>query len=71
MSKQRERESFHEVSEVRSKPLLLFIEWNGRKPFPLYVPPQASLVGEEQVVGVVHARKGEGEGEGIRKYSFI
>ena len=69
MTKQRERDSFHEVSEARSKPLPLFIEWkvNGRKPFPLFVPPRASLVGDEQLTGVVRARKGEGGGEGIRK----
>ena len=71
MSKQRERDSFHKVSEARSKPLSLFIEWkvNRGESLPLFVPPQASWVGEEQATGVVIARKGGGEG--IRRYSII
>ena len=74
MSKQRERDSFPEVSEARLKPLSLFIEWkiNGGEPFPVFLPPQESLVGEEQPTGVVCARKGGGAGgEGIRRYSLI
>ena len=69
MSKQRERDSFHEVSEARSKPLSLSIEWkvNRGEPFPLFFPPRASLVGKEQATGVVRARKGGG-GEGIEDF---
>ena len=42
--------SFHEVSEARSKPLSLFIEWKVHEgePFPLFIPPRASLVGNVQ-----------------------
>ena len=74
MSKQRERNSFQEASEARSKPLSLFIEWkvNGGESFLFFFPPRASLVGEEQVAGVVCASKGGGGGgEGIRRQSFI
>ena len=53
VSKQKERESFPKVSEARSKPLPLLIEWkvNGGEPFPLFFPPRASLVGKEQGTG--------------------
>ena len=69
MPKQREGDSFHEVSETRSKPLPLPIEWkdNRRKTFPLFVPLQASLAGDEKAEVFVHARERKCHG----RYSLI